>query len=462
MKVTNICRKLAASLAAAGLLAFSIARAADLNVNLLVNPSFETLDPFNPPGTLFEYAHVVDGGWQDNTGGPIGAYAHSAGYANGTTPAGAGEYYFTFPANPTVGRQSVALSGGPSGSLIASGNAFFHASAHFANYENSAGLGDYGRLTVTFKDAGGATVGTPFVLNSSPRVLTDGTLPWTRLASDGSIPVGAATATIELIGVFASGSTSGTFREGYFDLIDFRVMNQVPVDLTLTVDRNTGNAMITTGSTGAPANITDYRITSEFGALAPGNWLSIADNYDAGSPGPNQVDPNSNWVELSGATSDSELWEEDSNANGASIASGRTINLGNAWLGNPTEDLVFSYEVDGTAHVGMVNYVGNGGQPIQSGDFNADGDITSADWLILRGSRFTDLSGLSGAEAYRRGDITEDLAVTHADFAAFKQAYEQSNGIGSFEAMLASVPEPSSLALVIVVGMLGLLVRRGR
>ncbi len=462
MKVTNICRKLAASLAAAGLLAFSSARAADLNTNLLVNPSFETLDPFNPPGVLFEYAHVVEGGWEDNTGGPVGAYAHSAGYANGTAPAGAGQYYFTFPANPTVGRQSVSLSGGPSGSLIASGNAFFNASAYFANYENSAGLGDFGRLTVMFRDSGGSTVGTPVVLDSSPGVLPDGSLPWTRFGTDGRIPVGAATAVIELIGVFASGSTSGTFREGYFDLIDFRVVNQVLVELALTVNRNTGSATITTGSTGTPANITDYRITSEFGALAPESWLSIADNYDAGSPGPNQVDPNSNWVELSGATDDSELFEEDSNANGAAIAPGRSINLGNVWLANPTEDLVFSYEVNGTAHVGAVNYIGNGMQPILSGDFNADGDITSADWLILRGSRFTDLSALSLAEAYRRGDVTEDLAVTHADFAAFKQAFEQSNGTGSFEAMLVSVPEPSSLVMVVLVGMLGLIVRRGR
>jgi hypothetical protein len=279
---------------------------------------------------------------------------------------------------------------------------------------------------------------------------------------DGPIPVGTTTAVVELLGVTAAGTTAGRYREGYFDLIDFRVVNQVPVELALTVHRNTGNATITTGLTGALANITDYRITSEFGALAPESWLSIADNYDAGSPGPNQVDPNSNWVELSGATDDSELFEEDSNANGAAIAPGRSINLGNVWLANPTEDLVFSYEVNGTAHVGAVNYIGNGMQPILSGDFNADGDITSADWLILRGSRFTDLSALSLAEAYRRGDVTEDLAVTHADFAAFKQAFEQSNGTGSFEAMLVSAPEPSSLVMVVLVGMLGLIVRRGR
>ncbi|HEX2476732.1 MAG TPA: hypothetical protein VHK01_18405, partial [Lacipirellulaceae bacterium] len=220
MKVTNICRKLAASLAAAGMLAFSTAHAADLNTNLLVNPSFEAVDPGFPVG---DYSAVlITEGWTGDFGGGVGAYNVSLGYTAGTLPAGAGNYFYTFPANPTRARQNINLSGGASGSLIAAGNAFFNASAHFANWANpgtpNAGDGDYGRVIVMFQDSGGGTLGTPFTLNSASGVSPSGLLPWTQFGMDGPIPVGTTTAVVELLGVSASGATTARYREGYIDL----------------------------------------------------------------------------------------------------------------------------------------------------------------------------------------------------------------------------------------------------
>jgi len=87
------------------------------------------------------------------------------------------------------------------------------------------------------------------------------------------------------------------------------------------------------------------------------------------------------------------------------------------------------------------------------GDFNSDGNITSADWAILRNNQLANLSGKTFSEAYFLGDVTADLANNHADFVLFKDLFDAANGVGSFEAMIASIPEPSSIALVALAGL---------
>jgi hypothetical protein len=89
------------------------------------------------------------------------------------------------------------------------------------------------------------------------------------------------------------------------------------------------------------------------------------------------------------------------------------------------------------------------------GDFNSDGNVTSADWIILRNNQLADLSGKTFQEAYFLGDVTADLANNHADFAAFKQIYDEANGVGAFAAMVGGVPEPSTVVLLLLAGMFG-------
>lgn len=87
------------------------------------------------------------------------------------------------------------------------------------------------------------------------------------------------------------------------------------------------------------------------------------------------------------------------------------------------------------------------------GDLNSDGNITAADWVVLRDNQLSNLSGKTYSEAYFLGDVTADLVNDHADFALFKDLYDAANGVGSFTAMLAAVPEPSSLVLVASAGL---------
>jgi hypothetical protein len=197
-------------------------------------------------------------------------------------------------------------------------------------------------------------------------------------------------------------------------------------------------------------------ITSAFEALNPANWLSIADNYDAGSPGPNQVDAANNWNELTDPNANGDLSEANlQSAGSASIAHTRTLSLGNAgaWIKNPTEDLVFQYISGNQVVQGIVNFTGNGNAAFAQGDLNADSAINTADWMIFRANQQADLGGQSFAEAYRLGDLTGDRQNNHADFVMFKSLYDAANGAGSFALMVASVPEPVSAALVLTAGL---------
>src|SRR5688572_22944370 len=125
MKVTNWRRKLMASLAAGGMLCPSIANAANLDTNLVMNPGFETVNS----GTTGDYGAPMVVNW---LGGPGFAYSHNPtatgipDYADGTDPPSAGDWYFTANNNPgsatgdwrAAGQvfQDVDVSTGPTGS----------------------------------------------------------------------------------------------------------------------------------------------------------------------------------------------------------------------------------------------------------------------------------------------------------------------------------------------------------
>jgi hypothetical protein len=60
------------------------------------------------------------------------------------------------------------------------------------------------------------------------------------------------------------------------------------------------------------------------------------------------------------------------------------------------------------------------------------------------------------------GDLNGDHLNNHADFAAFKAAYDAANGAGAFVAMAAAVPEPASVLLVLAAGAFALPMCRRR
>ena len=455
MKVTDLRRKLMAALAAGGLLAPGALYAANLNTNLVVNGGFETVNlaltgDYNGPLILnwsgtqgFAYSH-------DGSSSNAGVVPD---YADGADPPGAGHWYFTSNnAVPDVNGsgqfyQDIDVSTGDTGTVIASGFAGFNMSAWMSSYLNDT---DVGHVHADYRNSSGVSLGTALMSDSDPGPSN----VWNLNSANGVIPIGTATVRLSVYGTRTSG---GPGPDGYIDNVDFRI-SEVPLPaLRITVNRTTGSITLS-NNTGGTINLSGYSITSAFEALLPASWLSIADNYDAGSPGPNQVDAAHNWTELTNPSAHGDLSEADlQTGTGASLVNSRTVNLSSsgAWIRNYNEDLVFQYVSNGQVVNGIVSFIGNNNNPYAFGDLNVSGSITSADWTIFRTNQHGNLSGLSLAEAYRVGDMNGDLLNNHADFVLFKAAYEAVNGSGSFEAMLEAggVPEPASILLVLVSGL---------
>jgi hypothetical protein len=98
--------------------------------------------------------------------------------------------------------------------------------------------------------------------------------------------------------------------------------------------------------------------------------------------------------------------------------------------------------LDGVAYIPA----GNALPPL--GDFNGVGGITLADYLVLSQNLHRDLAPTTLQDAYHLGDMNADLAVTYADFVAFRAAYDAVNGLGSLDEALASIPEPTTMLVV--------------
>ena len=81
------------------------------------------------------------------------------------------------------------------------------------------------------------------------------------------------------------------------------------------------------------------------------------------------------------------------------------------------------------------------------GDFDGLNGIDLADYLNLTSHLFTNVTAMTTGQSYLLGDITADLRIDGRDFASFRTAYDEANGVGAFVAMLEAVPEPSSWLL---------------
>jgi hypothetical protein len=434
-----------------------------LDTNLLANPGFESVDTnIHPPGTVAGNAAFLDPLVLNWTGPRPGfAYSHNGAggtfdYANGGPLAGGGNYYFTANAVPNDFQppgdinaadqlfQDIDVSTGPTRTLIDTGSARYNVSGFFNTFEDD---NDIGHLHLNFLNGSSVSVGTADVVAHGPFT------SWVPNAASGFIPTATRSVRVSIFGVANAGGP-----DAYIDNVDFRVSaNVVQPTLSISVDRNTGTMTLSNLTTGS-VNIKSYQIASAFEALDPDptKWKSIADNYDAGSPGPNQIDPTHNWTKLTVPTANGDLSETDlESALGATLSAGRIVSLGNAgtWISNPTEDLTFEY-ISGTQVVrGIVTYTGNSGQPLRPGDFDTNGSITASDWLILRNNQHTNLTGKSLAEAYRLGDLNGDKLNNHVDFVAFKTLYDAAHGSGAFVAMVAAIPEPSTAVLILTAGL---------
>lgn len=308
----------------------------------------------------------------------------------------------------------------------------------------------------------------------------DGTLAWGNGAvshtSPGynSVSVGSKTGTISAnFGVtsFAAGSTvnyevffdgvskgvgsfawSGT-NENYIGIDsrdntavrfdNFRIETSTPpATPAVTINRETG-AVTLINETNQPLSMTIYSLTTTAGGFNQANWSKIETQ---------NLDTNDDWITLTNPSSTTDLSEATLGEYtlGAIGSATDRINLGNAWVKSPFEDVQIEVrDAAGNDVPVLVRYIGNGGQPLTLADYNGNGIVDSNDWATVRNNLISDVSALQPFQRYLAGDLNSDGQVNSTDFRQFKTLYEADNGLGSFAALLA-VPEPTSACLVLV------------
>jgi hypothetical protein len=80
-------------------------------------------------------------------------------------------------------------------------------------------------------------------------------------------------------------------------------------------------------------------------------------------------------------------------------------------------------------------------------DLNGDGTLDLDDFLQYIVGMHKNFTGMSASDAYAMGDLNGDLRNNYSDLLLFRQAYNDFNGAGAFEAAL-SVPEPAATGLL--------------
>jgi hypothetical protein len=213
-----------------------------------------------------------------------------------------------------------------------------------------------------------------------------------------------------------------------------------PPKPTLLVNRDNGNITIQ-NLPSTPLSITSYSIITAQGGFNQANWSKIQTQG---------IDTNDTWYTFTDPSSTTDLAEGTLGEYTMPATTG-TINLGNAWRRSPFEDLAFELrDASGNDVPVLVSYTGNGGNAFHVGDFNlSGGSLEAGDWVVLRNHLSSNVSALSQIDRYFVGDLNNDGFVNEIDFRQFKTLYNAGSGPGSFEAMLASVPEPASVVLLI-------------
>ena len=202
-------------------------------------------------------------------------------------------------------------------------------------------------------------------------------------------------------------------------------------DLVLVVNPTTGSTLIQNQS-GQSIEFISYTISSASGVLLPGY---------AGSGRPNWFKANPTVNNLS----------ELSTISSIALGAGGEVDLGLAWNTAGQQDLTFAYQLPtgtllpGTVHFGAKAVISVG----LLGDYNGNGVVDAADYVVWRNTLGTNVSNGTGADGSGNGVIdTADYGVWRAQFGSVAGA---AAGVGT--ALSHAAPEPPACLLALV-GML--------
>ena len=205
--------------------------------------------------------------------------------------------------------------------------------------------------------------------------------------------------------------------------------------LKVVIDTNTNEVSIV-NNTPNDVDLTGYQIVSEAGVFDESAATFMSDS-------------SADWTQLTAPGAASDLSE---GVSGFNLASGASISLGSAWVPyfEIQDDISMRYVVSGqTGPIEGLTEV-DGSTPVFL-DYNNSGALEIGDWVeFLNITDDADLSDLSRAQAYLKGDIDADGRLGVNDFIIFQREFDLVNGAGSFQAALAAVPEPSTAGLLLI------------
>lgn len=411
--------------------------------------------------------------------------------------AGSGSGFFNFPANGIPDNHWVLFSfpsGGISGTITADhafdGGALSVGQAVRLDFANSsvAALGSVGVSLMsagvpmaTFKFNGGGTnylfddssgvdqpLDVPFAFRSlsSLEFRIDSSTTYTAAYgnANGSTLWSGATTGDPIDGIRVFNAAGGNGSDVVFNNLTVGATTIVP--LTLEVNKTNGEVKIK-GNPSIAGSIDYYQITSAANALnfTPGTGANQWNSLDLQNL--NAVDGTD--VGLVAGDSPTEGWDAASNSTkgrlaeyfvrpgGSAVPIGGALSIGKAYdnsvFTSEDGDLVFSYGIAGSSRLmtGSVAYVTSA---VLIGDYNSDGTVNAADYVVWRdhlGQTFT---------LPNRDPANGTGVISQADYSSWRGNFGTSAGSTAFSAAV-SVPEPA-LASLLLLGISGSLARRPR
>jgi hypothetical protein len=312
--------------------------------------------------------------------------------------------------------QNLDVSTGPTGTLIASGQAAVVLSGFFTSYNGQDDR--FGFMQVDFLNAGGTSLGSTLITSQGEAN------PWHQERGAAFVPVGTATLRTSLY---------GNFFNAYIDNVDVRVTDATNELLFVEVNTTTGQVAIK-NQTGDAVDLDYYKITSAGGsALNAASWNSLQEQNLPGFPAGNGS--GNGWEQFGGSSSavigESYLTGDSRVANATSVGLGAAFNPGGA------HDLEFVYGIIPAA-------------PPVTGDYNNNGVVDAADYVLWR------KGGPLPNEGATPGSTTpEDYDVWRENFGAGAGDTGTSTLIKGFVRYVSSgatsaVPETSSVILVAI------------
>jgi hypothetical protein len=217
--------------------------------------------------------------------------------------------------------------------------------------------------------------------------------------------------------------------------------------LRAIVNRSTGEIVLESSGTAA-AKFDSYQLTSPSHSLNPSTWSSLSDqNFQPIGPGIDQ-----RWREMGGSDTQ-ELGEVFLTAE-STLAPNTTRSIGMAYNNAINgEDLLFQYHAPGGDVVeGEVSYIGVA-PPQLNGDFNNDGVVDAADYVVWR-------NNLGGDDWVLNGNGDNSGTVGVGDYSLWKTSFGNTSP-GALAVAANSVPEPATVGLVSL-ALVGLLLQHRR